>query len=238
MHSANYIYHQGGQELHGFLAYDAAHKHPRPAVIVAHDWSGRGEFACQKASQLAQMGYVGFALDMFGQARQGTTTEEKSALIQPFMSNQALLRERVTAAVHAVRSLPVVDKQRIAIIGFCFGGLCALELARSGADINGVVSFHGLLHKPGTLESGIIKAKILALHGYDDPMAKPEVANAFCQEMTAAKVDWQLHMYGLVQHAFTNPHAHDTQLGLIYNEEAATRSWLAMTNFLAELFAS
>lgn len=236
MHTSNYIYHQGEQELHGFLAYDETHKKARPAVIVAHDWSGRGEFACQKATQLATMGYVGFALDMFGQARLGATTEEKSALIEPIMANQALLRARVTAALHAVCSMPEVDKQRIAIIGFCFGGLCALELARSGADIKGAVSFHGLLHKPGTMESGIIKAKILALHGYDDPMAKPEVAHAFCQEMTAAKVDWQMHMYGLVQHAFTNPHAHDTQLGLIYNAGAAKRSWLAMTNFLQEIF--
>lgn len=237
MHTSNCIYYQGGQELHGFIVRNEENKEPRPAVIVAHDWSGRGEFACQKATMLAEMGYVGFALDMFGQARLGTTTEEKSALIQPLMVNQAELRERVQAALDAVRSLPEVDSQRIAIIGFCFGGLCALELARSGAEIKGAVSFHGLLHKPGTMKSGAIKAKILALHGYDDPMAKPEVAHAFCQEMTEAKVDWQMHMYGLVQHAFTNPHAHDPQLGLIYNAEAAKRSWLAMTNFLHELFA-
>jgi dienelactone hydrolase len=186
---------------------------------------------------LAEMGYVGFALDMFGDARLGTTSEEKSALIEPLVSNQMLLRQRVQAAVDAVFAMPEVDAQRVAIIGFCFGGMCALELARSGADIKGAVSFHGLLHKPGTLKAEQIKAKILALHGYSDPMATPEQVNSFCQEMTEAKVDWQMQMYGLVQHAFTNPQAHDAQLGLVYNATAAKRSWVAMTNFLQEIFA-
>jgi dienelactone hydrolase len=236
MNTTNYIYHQGGEELHGFVAANQGTKSPAPAVIVAHDWSGRGAFACEKATMLSEMGYVGFALDMYGQAKLGTTTEEKSKLMNPFMENQSLLRARVRAALDAVRSLPEVDKQRIAIIGFCFGGLCALELARSGADIQGAVSIHGLLHQPGTMKSEQIKAKILALHGYDDPMARPEQVKAFCEEMTQAEVDWQVHMYGLVQHAFTNPKAHDTKLGLIYNEKAAQRSWQSMTNFLKELF--
>ncbi len=236
MHNSNYIYHQDELELHGFLAYDSSKEGVRPAVIVAHDWSGRNEFACQKAMMLAEMGYVGFALDMFGNAQLGTTTAEKSALIEPLVSNQALLRRRLDSALNTVLSIPEVDKQRIAIIGFCFGGMCALELARSGADIKGAVSFHGLLNKPGTMKSDVIKAKVLALHGYEDPMANPEQANAFCQEMTEAKADWQLHMYGQVKHAFTNPNAHDTQLGLIYNSTAAKRSWQAMTNFLQEIF--
>lgn len=236
MHTSNYIYHQDGLELHGFLAYDSSKEGARPAVIVAHDWSGRNEFACQKATMLAEMGYLGFALDMFGNAQIGTTTEEKSALIEPLVSNQALFRRRLDIALNTVLSVPEVDKERVAIIGFCFGGMCALELARSGADIKGAVSFHGLLNKPGTMKSGAIKAKVLALHGYEDPMANPEQANAFCQEMTEAKVDWQLHMYGQVQHAFTNPNAHDTQLGLMYNSTAAKRSWQAMVNFLQEIF--
>ncbi|MFT4059051.1 MAG: dienelactone hydrolase family protein [Legionella sp.] len=236
MHTSNHIYQQGDHELHGFLTYNTSTKEPRPAVIVTHDWSGRGEFACQKATMLAEMGYIGFALDMYGKAHTAITTEEKSALIQPFFADQAMLRARVTAAFDAVRSLPEVDKNRIAIIGFCFGGLCALELARSGADIKGAVSFHGLLHKTGSMKSGAIKAKILVLHGYDDPLAKPDVVHEFCQEMTEAQVDRQVHMYGLVQHSFTNPQAHDIQSGLIYNEIAAKRSWQAMTNFLQEIF--
>jgi len=236
MHTANYIYHDEGQDLHGFIAYNKPVDGPRPAVLVAHDWSGRNEFACDKAKVLAEMGYIGFALDMYGEARLGSTTDEKMTLMQPLASNQALLRRRVQAALTAILSLPEADRQRIAIIGFCFGGMCALELARSGAAIKGVVSFHGLLKKPGTLKSEPIKAKVLALHGYDDPMVNPDQVHLFCQEMTDAAVDWQMQMYGHVQHAFTNPQAHDEQLGLIYNAVAAQRSWQAMTYFLQEIF--
>lgn len=233
MHTSNYIYYHGEQELHGFLAYDDAINQPRPAVIVAHDWSGRNEFACNKAKMLAEMGYLGFALDVYGQGRQGVTNDEKSALMQPLANDRELLRDRLQAALDVVSTMSEVDSNRIAIIGFCFGGMCALDLARSGADIKAAVSFHGTLGKP-EIKSEEIKAKILALHGYDDPMVRPEQVNAFCEEMTKAKADWQVHMYGHVQHAFTNPLAHDTQIGLIYNEVAAHRSWQAMDNFLQE----
>ncbi|WP_115711130.1 dienelactone hydrolase family protein [Legionella sainthelensi] len=237
MHTSNHIYRDGEQELLGFLAYDRSIVGTRPAVLVVHDWSGRNEFACDKAKMLAEMGYIGFAVDMYGQGKLGATVEEKQALMGPLMSQQSLLRQRIKAGLAAVCCVPKVDSKQVAIIGFCFGGLCALELARSGADLKGVVSFHGLLHKPGTLNSEPIKAKILALHGYDDPMVQPEQVHAFCNEMTEANVDWQMHMYGHVQHAFTNPNAHDTQLGTIYNEVAAQRSWQAMSQFLQEIFA-
>lgn len=236
MHNSNYIYHDGKQELHGFIAYNDEIKNPRPAVIVVHDWSGRNEFACQKANLLAKMGYVGFALDMYGHGRLGATIEEKQALMEPLASNRALLRDRINAAFNALITRPEVDKNRVAVIGFCFGGLCALDLARSGADIKGAVSFHGLLGKPDNLETKKIKAKVLALHGYDDPMVSPDAVNSFCQEMTEAGGDWQIHMYGHVQHGFTNPQAHDTNLGIMYNQMAEHRSWQAMTNFLQEIF--
>ncbi|KTD34906.1 dienelactone hydrolase family transporter protein [Legionella moravica] len=236
MYEANCIYHHGAEELHGFLAFDDQITTPRPAVIVAHDWTGRNDFACQKAKMLAEMGYIGFALDMYGQGRLGVTNEEKMALMQPLVGDRALLRERLLAAYHAVAARPEVDKSRIAVIGFCFGGLCALDLARSGADLRGVVTFHGILNKPEHLESEHIKAKILVLHGYDDPMVKPEQVHAFCQEMTEAKVDWQVHMYGHVQHAFTNPQAHDASLGLVFDSLAEQRSLLAMRHFLHEIF--
>jgi dienelactone hydrolase len=236
MHTSNFTYYDGEQELHGFLAYDPEINTPRPAVLVAHDWTGRNEFVCQKALLLAKMGYVGFALDMYGQGRTGNTTEEKMALMQPLANDRVMLRKRICAAFDSLITMPEIDNDRIAVIGFCFGGLCALDLARSGADIKGAVSFHGLLTKPDKLESKKIKAKILVLHGYDDPMVRPEQVSLFCQEMTEAKVDWQAHMYGHIQHAFTNPLAHDVSLGTIYNEVAAQRSWLAMTNFLQEIF--
>lgn len=235
MHNSNYIYHHDNQELHGFLAYDDSIKTPRPAVLVAHDWTGRNEFACQKARMLAEMGYIGFALDMYGQAQLGNSTEEKMVLMSPLAHDRYLLQQRVGAAFDAVKAMPEVDSQRIAIIGFCFGGLCALDLARSGANIKGAVSFHGLLTKPDLQQSEPIKAKVLALHGYDDPMVRPEQVSVFCDEMTQAKVDWQVQMYGHVQHSFTNPQSHDTKLGLIYDPLAAQRSWQAMTYFLQEI---
>lgn len=238
MYTANHIYHDGEQELLGFLAYDPALGGNRPAVLVVHDWSGRNEFACAKARMLAEQGYVGFAVDMYGQGQVGVSIEEKQALMSPLLAQPARLRQRIQAALAAVCALPEVDPQRVAIIGFCFGGLCALELARSGADLKGAVSFHGLLHQPGSLPSAAVKARVLVLHGYADPMVQPEQVHAFCQEMDAAKVDWQMHMYGHVQHAFTNPQAHDAQLGTIYNEVAAQRSWQAMSYFLQEIFAN
>jgi dienelactone hydrolase len=236
MHTADYIYHHGDEELRGFLAYDNTNNTPCPAVLIAHDWTGRGEFVCNKAKLLAEQGYVGFALDMYGQGRMGKTIEEKKALMDPLVNDRILLRDRVLAAYNALIEMPEVDNERIAIIGFCFGGLCALDLARSGADIRGAVSFHGALNKPEHLKTAVIKAKVLALHGYADPMVTPEHVHGFCQEMTEAKVDWQVHMYGHVQHAFTNPEAHDAAAGLMYHSAASQRSWQAMTHFLQEIF--
>jgi dienelactone hydrolase len=235
MYTSNHLYHLGKQEFKGFLAYDEQKK-PLPAVLVAHDWAGRNDFACEKAKMLAKMGYLGFALDMFGHGQLGDTTEEKMDLIKPLLNDRNLLRERICAAYDTVAAMPEVDKSRIAIIGFCFGGLCALDLARSGAKVKGVVTFHGLLDRPKVLTTRPIHAKLLVLHGYDDPMVKPEQVHEFCQEMTAAKVDWQVHMYGHTQHAFSNPQAHDTQLGTIYDAKAERRALQAMTNFLHEVF--
>ncbi|CDZ76540.1 putative dienelactone hydrolase [Legionella massiliensis] len=235
MHTSNYLYHHGEQELHGFLAYDDSHDRPRPAVLVVHDWSGRNDFACEKAEMLAEMGYLGFAVDMYGHGRIGASTHEKTGLMEPLANDRRMLRERIRAAFDALVAMPEVDINRIAVIGFCFGGLCALDLARSGAEIKAVVSFHGLLGKPKQLPNHTIHAKILALHGYDDPMVRPADVNEFCLEMTEAKVDWQMHIYGHTQHAFSNPHAHDTQLGTVYNAKAERRALQAMTNFLHEV---
>lgn len=234
MHQSNYVYHHGEQALHGFLTYDDTETSPRPAVLVVHDWSGRNEFACQKAAMLAQLGYVAFAVDMYGEARLGASLDEKKALMTPLMNNRLLLRERMQAAFDAVASLAVVDEQAIAAMGFCFGGLCVLDLARSGANLSAAVSFHGLLNNDEQLPSETIKAKVLALHGYDDPMVSPAQVNAFCEEMSKAGVDWQVHMYGLTKHAFTNPMAHDETLGTIYNPQAESRAMESALTFLEE----
>jgi dienelactone hydrolase len=222
--------------LEAYIAYPESLA-PAPAVLIAPAWAGRDAFACKKADALAKLGYVGFALDMYGNAKVGKSVEENSALMSPFMQDRVLLRQRITAALHTVQNLKQVDKKRIAAMGFCFGGLCALDLARSGAEIIGVLSFHGLLAAPKDLPNKKMLAKVLALHGYDDPMGPPEQLLAFAKEMTQAQVDWQIHAYGNTQHAFTNPEAQDEKLGLIFDEVAEKRSWQSMKNFFTEIFA-
>lgn len=235
MHTSNYICHDGELELHGYLAKpETAEK--RPAVLVVHDWTGRNEFACKKAEELAKKGYVGFAVDMYGEGRMGETLDEKKALMGPLIEDRRLLRQRIQAGLDAVVRMAEVDANRIVVIGFCFGGLCALDLARTGAPIKGVVSFHGLLNKPDDIPNETIKAKLLVLHGYNDPMVPPEQVLDFCQEMSEQDVDWQVHCYGQTKHAFTNPQANNQDLGTIYSEVAAKRAWVALNDFLNELF--
>jgi dienelactone hydrolase len=222
--------------LEGYCALDDSHKGSKPAVLVAPDWSGRNDFACQKAEQLAEMGYVGFALDMYGAGKSTNIDEEKQKLMKPLANDRALLRGRVLAAFHTVRSLEVVNGARIGIMGYCFGGMCALDLARSGAEIRGAVSFHGTLNAPD-LQTHPIHAKLLVLHGFEDPHAPPSQVSAFEKEMTDAGVDWQIHIYGHTQHAFTNPRAHDPKQGLVYNSLADRRSWISMRDFFLEVFS-
>lgn len=223
--------------LEAFFAFDEAQTGRRPAVLVSHAWCGRNDFVEEKAKQLAALGYVGFALDMYGKGILGTCVEENSALMQPFMEDRAKLQKRINAALNAVRLMPWVDDTKLAALGYCFGGLCVLDLARSGADIKGVVSLHGLLNAPENVPNKPVKAKVLALHGHDDPMAPVSLVHAFEQEMTSAGVDWQVHVYGNTMHAFTNPQANDPDFGTVYNRLADQRSWLSAQNFLSELFS-
>lgn len=229
-------YQAGDVTLEGFYAYDDSLPGKRPAVLIAHDWSGKNAFSCGKAEKLAELGYLGFALDMFGKGKHGETKEEKSALIQPLLQDRDLLQKRILAALETVKTLEQTDKDRIGAMGFCFGGLCALDLARTGANIQGVVSFHGLLQAPENLRNESIKAKILVLHGFDDPMVTPDHIINFGEEMTHAKADWQFHIYGNTMHAFTNPQANDPSFGTVYNKEADSRSWIEMKAFFQEIF--
>ncbi|HLB41415.1 MAG TPA: dienelactone hydrolase family protein [Gammaproteobacteria bacterium] len=235
--SAPVSYQDGNTILKGYCAYPDQTNKKMPAILVCHDWTGRNQFACRKADDLTKFGYIGFALDMYGDGKLGNTKEEKSALIQPFLQNRSKLQNRILAALETLRQLEFVDDTRIGAIGFCFGGLCVLDLARSGANLVGVVSFHGLLHAPEETNAHQIKAKILALHGYDDPMVTPKQVMAFSDEMTHAKVDWQLHMYGHTMHAFTNPEANDSGFGTVYDKKADSRSWRAMQGFFEEIFS-
>lgn len=228
-------YLDGDVLLEAFFAFDDSLSGRRPAVLINHTWAGRDDFVAEKAKKLAALGYVGFAVDMYGKGVLGSDAEENAKLMQPFMQDRQLLKKRMMAALYAVKLMPWVDDSRIAAIGFCFGGLCSLDLARAGADLKGVVSFHGLL---GALDdnSHPIKAKILALHGHDDPMVPVEQVIAFEKEMTKAGADWQLHTFGNTQHAFTNPLANNPDFGTVYQPEADKRSWILMENFLAEIF--
>lgn len=230
-------YLDGETALEGFFAYDDANEGQRPAVLISHAWGGRDEFVANKAIKLAEMGYVGFALDMYGKGKRGTSVDENSKLMQPFMEDRGMLQKRIASALAAVKLLPWVDDRKIAAIGFCFGGLCVLDLARSGADLKGVASFHGLLIPPNNIVGNQIKAKILVMHGHDDPMVPVEQVGALEQELTDAGADWQIQIYGNTVHAFTNPVANDPGFGTVYNAAADKRSWIGLTAFLQEIFA-
>ncbi len=230
-------YSHAGVTYEGFLAWDDSATQPRPGVAVAHTWAGRGAFEQDKAVALAEAGYVGFALDMFGRGVYGEGTEQCQALIAPLLADRALLQALVNKAVSVLGEQPEVDATRLAAMGYCFGGLTVLDLARSGADVRGVVSFHGLFNAPETSTGASISAKVLCLHGYDDPMVPPESVLALAAELTAAGADWQIHAYGNTLHAFTNPAANDPGFGAVYNADADRRSGQALNDFLAEVLA-
>lgn len=228
-------YSHAGTELEGFFAYDARRPKPLPAVLIAHAWMGRDQFVCDKARKLAELGYAAFALDMYGKGVIGQSVEENAALMRPFMEDRSLLQSRIICALDALRLQPEVDAHRIAAMGFCFGGLCALDLARTGADIRGVASLHGLFIPPGNTTGNKIKAKVLVMHGFEDPMATPQQLIELGHELTAAGADWQAHLYGNTLHAFTNPKANDRAFGTVYDETADHRAWQALTAFFAEV---
>ena len=222
--------------LEAVIAHDPAKPGKKPAICIFHAWSGRDEFVEEKAQKLADLGYVGCALDLYGKGIIGTSYEENKALMEPFMKDRLLLQKRVLAGFNMVKSLAYVDEEKIGAIGFCFGGLAALDLARSGADVKGVVTFHGLLRAPEGIKSNC-KAKILALHGNDDPMVPPSEVADFENEMTSSKIDWQLHIFGGTMHAFTKPTANNQKVGTVYSSQADKRSFIAMSNFFTEVFS-
>lgn len=225
-----------GQSFEGVLAADDAKRGKRPLVLIAHAWAGRSGFEVEKAKKLAALGCAGFAMDLFGKGVLGASTAENQGLIAPFLADRAMMQSRLLNIAKVAKEQPEVDSSKVAAIGFCFGGLCVLDIARTGADLKGVVSFHGLFMPPGNTGGKKIKAKVLALHGWDDPMATPDQVTALGKELTDAGADWQLHAYGGTMHAFTNPDANDPDFGTVYNAAADTRSWTAMKNFLAEIF--
>lgn len=212
---------------------------PHPAVLVAHQWSGQSDHERATADRMATLGYVGIAIDVYGKGNRGAPdAADHSALMNPWAGNRAALKRRLTAAVDFAKEHPAVDAGKIAILGYCFGGLCALDVARTGtADVKGAVSIHGIFPPPGTGPQADITTKVLILHGWEDPMATPADVEMVAKELTAAKADWQLHAYGHAAHAFTNPHAASPSTGMNYDANADRRSWVATVAFLGEVFA-
>lgn len=209
---------------------------PHPAVLIAPTIRGPSDLERQVAARLAALGYVAAVIDVYGADKRDMAPEEARAQMNALLADRALLRERLMAALDFVRGLGGVDQSRVAAIGYCFGGLCVLDIARTGtADVAGVVSFHGIFARPNLGSQPPIRARVLVLHGWDDPLAKPDEVLGLAEELTAAGADWQIHGYGGVGHAFTNPSANAP--GLAYHADADRRSFASMQAFLAELFA-
>ena len=229
-------YSHNGTEFEGYLAWDDAHDRPRPLVTVSHAWAGRTDFENGKAQALAAMGYAGFAIDVYGAGVTGSNAEENTALMTPLLEDRSELLARLRAGIAAGSAHAAVDASRVASMGYCFGGLCALDLARSGDSLAGCISLHGLFAPPSWPVERI-KAKVLILHGWDDPMAKPDTVLSVSEELSKAGADWQLVAYGNTLHAFTNPQANDRDFGTVYDADADRRSWQALTEFLREVFS-
>ncbi len=237
IHTETIEYRDGDTVLEGYLAYDAAIQGKRPAVLIVHQWKGLTDYEKKRAEMLAQLGYNAFALDIYGKGIRPKSSQEAGAQAGKYKNDRALLRERAQAGLAVLQKQELTDPKRIAAIGYCFGGTTVIELARSGADIAGVVSFHGGLDSPHPEDGRKIKCKVLALQGADDPFVAAKDLAAFEDEMRQAKVDWQLVKYGGAVHSYTERDAGDDPTrGAAYNEKADRRSWEAMKEFFVELF--
>ena len=237
LHTAVVEYRQGEALLEGYLAYDDGYVGRRPGILVVHEWWGINDFVRKRVDQLAGLGYVAFAADIYGKGVRTSNPKEAGELAGRFRKDRQLLRARAAAGLDVLRQEPHTDPARLGAIGFCFGGTTVLELARSGADLGGTVSFHGGLDTPNPVDAVRIKGRVLALHGADDPIVSAADVAGFEKEMRSARVDWQLNIYGGAVHSFTNPDAgNDPAKGAAYNERAARRAWRAMEQFFRELF--
>src|SRR5258708_5735551 len=238
MQTLDIDYRSEAANLRGYLAFDEKLSAPRPGVLVFHEGLGLGDFAMARARMLAELGYVAFAADMFGDRRQARNLQEGATLVGDLRNQPQTLRARGRAALAMLAAVPQVDTNRLAAIGFCFGGSVVLELARDGADLKAVVSFHGVLTTRAPAVAGKVKASVLVLTGADDPLAPPEQVRAFEDEMRAAEVrDWQVISYGNTLHGFTNPAADGSMLRTaLYSAQADRRSWASMRSLFDEAF--
>ncbi len=231
-------YRDGDVVLEGLMAWDDAVTNA-PGVLIVHQWMGRTEYEEGRAKQLAKMGYVAFALDIYGKGVRPNNPQDAGKTASIYKNDRALYRKRLQKGLDQLRAHPSVDKKNVAAIGYCFGGTGALELARSGADINGVVSFHGGLESLNPDDAKKIKAKVLICHGADDPFVPAKDIDAMRKEFADADVDYQMIYYSEAVHSFTQSMAgNDNSRGAAYQERADKRSWQAMNTFFEEIFAT
>jgi dienelactone hydrolase len=231
-------YKQGDVVLQGYLSYDESLTGKRPAVLVVHDWMGVSDDTKMRAEMLAGLGYVALTADIYGKGVRPKNAEEAKSEAGKYYKDRTLWRARAKAGLDFLASRPEADPERLAVMGYCFGGGTALELARSGAPVKGVVTFHGSLSSATPEEAKNIKGKVLVLHGADDPYVKQADVTAFMDEMRNGGVDWELVQYSGAVHAFTIKGAGtDNSKGAAYNAEADRRSWQAMKDFFNEVFA-
>jgi len=210
---------------------------PKPAVLVFPSWAGRDSFVCDTAELLANEGYVGVGVDLYGHARVGANKDENASLMTPLLEDRQSLVNRLKAVIDTVSSHPQVDRSRVAVIGYCFGGLCALDCARNNLAIRGAVSLHGALSSPDHGVSGQIQSPVLVLHGFEDPLVPMSDFTAFTQEMVDRQANWECDIYGNAMHSFTNPTANDHDFGTVYHKQSADRSWQRTLSFLLECLA-
>jgi dienelactone hydrolase len=233
-------YRSGDTVLKGYLAENSATKGKRPAVLVVHEWWGHNEYARKRARMLAELGYVALAVDMFGDGKTAQHPDDAGKFAGEVMKNKAVGEARFNAALDYVKQLPEVDSGRIAAIGYCFGGGVVLHMARTGADLKGVASFHGSLATDSPAQPGSVKARVLVFNGEADKMIPPDQVTAFKEEMTKAGASFRYVGYPGVLHSFTNPdadsYAKKFNLPLAYNKKADQNSWSEMEKFLKEIF--
>ena len=233
------MYSVGGVNLKSTIAYDDTISGKKPGIVVLPEWWGMNDYVKHRAHMLAELGYVAIAADMFGDAKVTNDPGEAGKWAGGLKNNRAELRTRVNAALDQLKRNPHVDTTKLGAIGYCFGGTCAIELARSGADIRAVVTFHAGLDSPDPAAGKNIKARILVCHGGDDVFSPAKDIEAFEQEMRQSKVDWQMNVYGNAVHSFSNPDADKHGIpGIAYNAEADHRSWAAMQALFNEAFGS
>ncbi|MDH5425671.1 MAG: dienelactone hydrolase family protein [Gammaproteobacteria bacterium] len=233
-------YRVDGQDFKGYLAYDNKYKTPRPGIIVVHEWWGHNDYSRKRARMLAEAGYSAISLDMYGDGKQASHPKDAGMFSKVLKENLDLAEKRFMAAYKLLQSQPQTDKKQIAAIGYCFGGGIVLAMARRGVELDGVVSFHGSLGEGAPAKTDAIKGRVLVLNGAADPFVKPQQIQAFKQEMTDAKVDFEFVNYPDAKHAFTNPEADafgsQFKIPLAYNKQADEQSWKKMQMFFNEIF--